>query len=226
MAEHGVVAVEESITGSIEASAAWLHLGVQGENFFYGRAALEKAKELRELIVQLKAAGLGEDAIDVQGVTMTAKSGILSQSSRCRYQLLVRVADLSRMSEVLGAIAGSKNAALEMLEWRYDGEFEAKLALVASATERVAAKASAIARVLGVRVLGPKRVSDRVHLAQREPVRFGELAAPAARMRAAPVDIGTVFAHRSELRVEVSAEFWVEAAPAGALERSAGPSSA
>src|SRR5690349_21531207 len=115
--ERGVIAVEESVTGSVDASAAWLHVGVEGDSFFYGRAALDKARELRELIAQVKAAGLGDGDVDVQSVTMTAKSGVFSQSSRCRYQLLMRVADLSRMPGVLGAIAAGKNAALDMLEW-------------------------------------------------------------------------------------------------------------
>lgn len=217
--EAGVIAVEGHASGQLSASGARLHITVEGESFFYGNQALQKAKELSKLVARLRDAGVDDDRIDVTAVELTSKSGLLSASSSARYDLAVAIDLLETVPNALGAIAASKTVTLRHVEWRYDQEAARRMELLATATAEALARAKTIAKTLGVPLGAPKRVSDTVQAREtrgRLSEGPGTMQLMARAKIGGPLELGTTLSHQKSLSVQIHAEFWVDDGPAGA----------
>ncbi|MBC8103198.1 MAG: SIMPL domain-containing protein [Cytophagales bacterium] len=152
--DTGIITVTVSQESEVEADHADLFVSVRGSSLFTGKAALSKAREVAQLVADLKVVGVGESSIQLQGVRADVSSGVLGKTSSATYSLKVRCARLDLLADILGAITGQKNALLKQLAWGYgDGE-DRRLACLDDCIARANAKAGRIATGLGIRLLG------------------------------------------------------------------------
>ena len=208
---RGIDSIEMS--GSYEedqtAQGADLFVRVQGQSLVTGRAALQKAKEVAQIVEGLKAVGLLEAQIELVAVQAEVRSGLLSKSSQASYELKVRCTNLDELPTLLGVITGAKNAQLERLEWQYPQDAASEGRLLGEAAKNAQVKARAVAEALGVRLGRLVHASDRSQPEQRHEVRFG---APAMVMRARQesVDLGMALTHKRRVTREVWLTYAVE----------------
>lgn len=214
MPDQGSLRVTERATVEIDAVSAKLHITISGENFIYGNAAVEKCKEVKVFVERVKALGLPDDAIKVKSVRVITSSGLLTKSSSGAYNLELRVANLSKLGDLLGAIGDQKSIALNLLEWVYN-ENDAQLAAAELAMKKAKKKADLLMSCVGHRVTGIKSCSDQYNSLQDTNVRFETRDASLSRVRAAVAapraDIGTEFKSSKEIEATVSVDFIINA---------------
>jgi uncharacterized protein YggE len=213
MTDPGIIHVEADLEQSILADGAVLHMVVAGDGFFYGNAALQKSKELREFITNLKSSGVDDSSIQIKDIQVFSKSGLLGTTSSTRYTLAVRLLDLNLLPNALGQVTGQKNINLTHIEWLYSEEEAQKEQLLKHCTELALKRARTMAEVAGGMIKGIKSLADS-YVIPRAELRMA-LAAPEsfesrrARVAALPTDIGTSFSNEKKISVHVSAEFFV-----------------
>lgn len=152
--------VIEDAVGEIAPSKAILHVRLSADRFFSGRAAFEKAEELRRLVTLLRARGFSDDALALAGASLDVSSGLFTKSSSVTYEVRIHVRDVDRVGEALDAVADCKRATLSYVTWDYDAA-SARAKLVAECGARALTKAKALAAALGVAI-------ERVHAAREE----------------------------------------------------------
>lgn len=206
----GIIKINETAEKYIQAVSAKLHLQIEGENFFYGNAALEKSAEVKSLVESLKEIGVAPENVMIKDVSLQTDTGIFSKSSKATYKIAVNIKDLGLMSEALGAITGQKNCQLMTTEWIFD-EDEAHLELAREALVKAKRKADSMAEAVGYKIVGIKECSDTYRELPKE--QFGGFAPQAARGRAdsfAPANIGTEFRSENKVSAQVFVEFIIE----------------
>lgn len=165
--------VAEEAWAEVAPSSAFVHVVLTADRFFSGRAAIEKAEELRRLAIALAAAGLPDDALGLEGASLDVSSGVFVKSSSVTYRLRIHVKELDRLADVLDAIASCKKAKLTHLTWDYPES--APASLVRECAARAAAKAETLAAALGIVLRGVHAVRDE----QQDELPFSKvLAAP------------------------------------------------
>lgn len=208
-----VVVVHEE---QIAADRADLFVTITGASLVTGSAAVNKAREVRQLVADLAAVGVTDADVHLQSVVAAQATGsVLGKSSSATYHLKIHCARLDTLADVLGAITAQKNTTLRSLAWGYPDDREARAAWLDACIEQANEKARRIAAGLGVRLLGVHRFSET--FADEEAARRGrggedlEMAAFARRQVAAPPrvtseELGLEVSHskRVELRVEVA----------------------
>jgi uncharacterized protein YggE len=174
--------VSEQAWGEIPPRAALLHVTLTGDKLFSGRAAFEKAIELRRLAMALAERDIPEQALSLEGATLDVSTGLFTRSSSVTYRVRVRIEQVDRIADALDAIAESKQARLSHIEWDYAGS--ASDELLATCTTRAVAKASCIARALGV-TLGAVRSVHEEDVVEAAPYPHLAAAAELSVMRTA-----------------------------------------
>jgi uncharacterized protein YggE len=210
--ERGVIRVSATERGEVRAHAARIHVTVESERLAFGNAALEASRELADLVRRLRELGVGEDATSVRGVHSSTKSGLLSKETRTVYTIVVRVDDLARLGEYLGAISVHKSAVSSRVEWLYD-EHAASAAGAAAALRVAEAKAQVMARAVGCDLAGLKSASDTWSMPEVPPAPLLAAAPAQARGEEGALDIGMDFTSTREIVCTVTADFWI--APTG-----------
>ena len=142
--------VSEQASDEITPTSAYLHLVLTSDSFFSGRAAFEKATELKQLANALTARDIPLDAMSLQGASMEVDTGIFMRSSRVTYRVRIHVKRVERLADALDAIAESKKAVLVSTEWDYGDT--APPELLARCTKSAMTKARAIVEALGVTI--------------------------------------------------------------------------
>lgn len=146
--------VSEQASEEVAPVAANLDIILTSDSFFSGRAAFEKATELKQLTRALAARDIPLDAVSLQGASMQVETGIFTRSSHVTYRVRIHVKNVERVADALDAIAESKKATLYSTTWDYgDG---VPPALLARCTKNAMTKAAAMAEALGVEI-------DNVH---------------------------------------------------------------
>lgn len=194
------IKISASQKEEIHATHADLHVTVKGSSLVSGNEAMKKAKEVNQLLEALKQAQIKEEAVTLQGVTVSSSTGSVLKSSAASYRLKIRCDDLSRFAEILDVIAAQKNAALTRTEWKYSEE-EARERILLSVMEKVKAKAAKVTQSLGVKLLGVYDFLETIYDAE-PALPFQSM--PAA--RAAPaqsVILGMDIQHTKTLHVNV-----------------------
>jgi uncharacterized protein YggE len=213
MPDPGIIHVDADFEESILADGAILHIIVSGESFFYGNAALEKSRELKEFVNNLKSSGVEDSSIQIKDIQAFSKSGLLGTSSSARYTLAVKLPDLSLLPNALGQVTGQKNINLTHIEWRYSQEEAQKEELLKRCTELALKRARTMAEVAGGTIKGIKSLADSYIIPKSELLMTGSAPANAelrrAKVAALPTDIGTNFSNEKKISVHVSAEFYV-----------------
>jgi uncharacterized protein YggE len=194
----------------IEATSADLFVAIKGTSLVTGSAALKKAREVSQLVEELTDFGLPPDAIHLQSVHTEASSGAILRSSSATYRLRIRCEALDRLEDLLGIVAGQKNATLEQLEWKYPEEAAREQALD-KALRKADMKARRVAAALGVKLLGIYGLTEIV-VDREAGVLFP--AAPAmegtARM-ARRIELGMEIQHGKTIEVRAEIEYRISA---------------
>lgn len=199
------ITVDDSVR--VSAHQARLHASVKGSATVLGNAAARKAAEVRKLVAALDAAGVGEDAVEVEGIRLDSRSGMLGKGQSVEYLLTV-VATPDSLPAVLGVLADQPNLTLDHLEWVFDS-FEASIGATAAAMAKARRKAAAVAAAADTEVRGITNASDswnmpaaRVEFGGQDAVLLGARAA-----KGAPVDLGIEINATQELFVHLTVDF-------------------
>ena len=206
-----LVAVQQTQTHEVAADRADLHVTVEGLSLFTGAEALKKAREVAQIAGDLTASGLPPEAIFLQGVFADVQSGTLSKSSRARYRLRIHCADLSRLADIIGIIAGQKNVALNTLAWGYPDDEALRDTWLLACIARVSEKSAKIAAALGVRVLGVHTFSETLEDPEaKHPRPAPRGAEPVGMMRRmTSEDLGLEVSHTKTVHITVRVEYLV-----------------
>ncbi|MBS2019227.1 MAG: SIMPL domain-containing protein [Deltaproteobacteria bacterium] len=146
--------VSDEAWTEVRPTSAFLHVRLTADRFFSGRAALQKAEELKRLVVALSAADIRDDAVALQGASIDVSSGLFTRSSSVTYRVRIQVKEIERLAEALDAIAECKRATLDHIEWDYPHGGHGGPELLAEAASRAMTKGKALAAALGVTVRG------------------------------------------------------------------------
>mgnify|MGYP001210714780 CR=1 FL=1 len=197
------ISVDDSVR--VEAESARVHLSIKGSSTVFGNAAAKQAAEVRALVGALTALGIGESAIEVTGVRMDSRSGLLSKS-QAEYLLAVAVG-LEQLPATLGVLADQPNLRLTELEWVFDS-FEASIEATASVLAKARRKADAVAAAAGSSIAGIAMISDswnlpsaRVAFGAAEPVMYRSAKA------SDEIDLGIEINATQELYVHLTVDF-------------------
>ncbi|WP_038166475.1 SIMPL domain-containing protein [Verrucomicrobium sp. BvORR106] len=148
------ITVQKSLTVTVRPASASLELEVRGESYYSGREAFAKAKELRLLVEELKSAGVPEDKVTLQSVSLSSKSGKLLSSSEVSYLLKIVDVTMDKLSVVISVVARQKNVMLDCVQWDYSGLEALKDRLYGEAAVQAKAQAVDVAAKLNVALLG------------------------------------------------------------------------
>lgn len=208
------IKVEVERSEELNADHADLFVVIKGASLVTGRAALSKAREVAQLVADLKTCALTDEAIHLEGVYAEVVSGILSKSSRATYKLKIRCAKLDDLADVLGAITSQKNTTLQNIQWGYADSAAARQQWLAACIDQANRKAGVIATALGVKLLGVLSFSERFLDPESpiQPVSGGEHLDRAAFSRARAVsqdDLGTEVSHAKTITLYVEIEYYI-----------------
>ncbi len=203
------ISISTSASADVFADHADLVVNVRGSTFFSGNAALEKAREVKQLVVDLTGRGIAAGAITLLGVSTETSSGALTKSSTAVYRIGVRVTQLDDLADVIGLIAAQKNTVLESTTWGYPDLAPTHDALLVRCLERARAKAQLIAQTLGVQVGGVHSVRDHVYDGETPQPRQPRMMADSMQRSRAMTgeDLGLDISHRKSVSVSVELEY-------------------
>lgn len=215
-----LISVSAEVREELAASSADLFVSIVGQSFFTGSAALEKTKEVNDLVVALSSAGIAPKDIHLQSVRATTSSGVLRKSSAAKYQLRIHCQTLESVGEAIGAITSQKNTDLRPIVWRYPDNDGVHDRLLNVATKRAHERARRIADNLGIRLAGVHRYVEEFadpEAVRRNPFVEGTLAEVGMgidktidRLRAEDrEDLGMAVSHVKEVRLRVEIDYYV-----------------
>ncbi|WP_309571009.1 SIMPL domain-containing protein [Deinococcus sp.] len=205
----GLLRVTVQEQGGVTATGVRLHLLVEAETFVIGNAALNGAREVRELVTHLRAAGVPDTDLHIQGVRIAGAGGVLARQQKATYTLVVHSTP-GRVPEVLGAVAAHRHAQLCRLEWEFE-EFEASLPLAARAMQSARRKADVIAAAAGHRVVGVHSASDSWQMPSTAiDLRTDAPMSLMSHSRTAPLDVGVEYSATQTLEVELTVDFTLD----------------
>lgn len=211
--EHGILKVTEQSHKEIEASAVRLHFTIEGENFIYGNAAVEKCAEVKDAVERLKSVGK-DISITTQSVSAKSESGWFTKSSKGIYNLVAHLPDLSKINEALGALLDLKNGSLDRMEWVFEDD-AAKTELIQSAMVKAKKKAEVMVSAVGYTIAGIRACSDSYEIPPPHTAPGGQSFGSVSRrkMSVTPesaVNIGTELRGRKEITATATIEFFVK----------------
>ncbi|MBV9868252.1 MAG: SIMPL domain-containing protein [Abitibacteriaceae bacterium] len=210
------VSVEHS--EEIFADRADLFASIRGSSLVTGNAALTKAREVTQLVSDLKQCGIEDKDILLEGVYAEVSSGTLTKSSHATYQLKIHCSQLDNLANVLGAITSQKNTTLRYIQWDYPDTDKLREQWLVSCIEQANRKASLISQALGVQLMGV--YSFRDSYADPESPRGPEYMMPTAGMQATRSksrssigitreDLGMEVSHAKTIMLRVEVEYQV-----------------
>ncbi len=205
------IAVEVLQTARVEANAADISVTVAGAALFSGAVALQKAREVAELVAALKTVGVTEAQIKVESVSAHTQSGTFSKSSSVSYALLIEKVPLERVAEAIGVITSAKNATLVGLEWRFVDETPLRDQLRARCLELALERARFIARTLGVRLLGVYELNEEWEGTQEQSSTHRRTAhlSMMSRARVSEAELGIAISHAEDVEMKLHVQFRV-----------------
>ncbi len=219
MKQHGTIAINSKIERKVYASSADMYVDIKGESFFSGRAALKKAREVRDLVAALAEVGIGESRIQVLGMRADVSTGILSKSSSVIYRLLLEVPSLEMLTDAFGVVTSRKNATLTKIEWQYDGLEQLHDQMLKEALQRAQQQAALICRELRHRNLGIHKLKEKLKDDQEKqetgyPDDWYMLGTGRRRSRVGKEDMGLEISHAKTVSLDVRVEYRVQPEPA------------
>jgi uncharacterized protein YggE len=165
----GVIRVEVTHSEEIPADHAHLFVAVRGSSLVTGNVALQKAREVAQLVSELITNGLTEEDIRLQNVHAEQSSGFLGRSSSAIYSLKIRCPRLESLADLLGIITTQKNASLQSIQWGYPEMDEIQEIWLEKSIQSANEKARRIASALGVSLLGVHQFIDTLSDPESQP---------------------------------------------------------
>ncbi|MGY2894390.1 SIMPL domain-containing protein [Deinococcus sp. UYEF24] len=208
----GVLRIQLKDHLAVTAVSARLHLEIAGETLVIGNAATERVREVREVTQHLLAIGVLESQIQVRGVEISNRTGLLTKSQKARFLVVVET-ESALLPQVLGLLADQKHVDLQRLEWVFD-DFEASLLLAPQAMRKARRRADAVAEAAGHRVVGVLNASDTwdmpVSIVNMQTDWTAQEVQRAPRLRASSLDAGVQYSSSQTLTVQLTVDFQIE----------------
>jgi uncharacterized protein YggE len=211
--------VRTSLEEEVLADRADLVVTIRGSSLVTGSAALNKAREVRQLAEDLAQVGVVAGDIRLLSVSAETSTGVIGKSSTASYRLRVRCTKLDDLADVLGVITGQKNTHLTSVEWGYPDLEPIRDRLLQQGLTRAAAKAALMASALGSRI-------ERAHAVNESPLDADEAPGPrmyraaampeAQRSRMTSEDLGLAVTHSKRIGVQVEVVFRIAPAAGAA----------
>ena len=206
----GIIRVEITDTKEITADHAYLYVSVRGSSLVTGNVALQKAKEVAQLVSELITVGLSQEDIRIQNIHAEQSSGFLGKSSSAIYRLKIHCPRLELLADLLGVITSQKNATFQYIQWGYPENIDSLDRILSECIGRTNAKVGRIAASLGVTVLGIQHFSDTLDDPEH-PVRndMAFAMAPGAGMNPmkSSVPLGLEVSHSKTVTLHVTVEY-------------------
>ena len=216
MPEMDLITVDVARSDEIAADHADLSVTIEGASLVTGGQALQKAREVAQLVAALGEAGIPQDDIHLQGVSAKVSSGALLKTSQAKYRLRIRCAKLERLADALGAVTSQKNTMLGEIVWGYPDEEALKDVWLEDCARRAHGRARRIAVGLGVRLTGVHSfVESSLDIGRRTVSDGVEGPAPAFMRRRAVEErvsgeeLGLDVSHTKRVELRVRAEYRV-----------------
>jgi len=208
----GILRIQLKDHFDVTATRAKLYLEIAGETLVMGNAATERVKEVREVAQQLQAAGVPAADIQVRGVEISNRTGLLTKSQKARFLLVVET-EATLLPQVLGLLADQKQTDLQRLEWIFD-DFEASLTLGAQAMRKARRRAEVLAEAAGHRVIGVLNASDTWEMPVKtinwQPDWAAQEVQRASPPRGRALDVGVNYSSTQVLTVQLTVDFQLE----------------
>jgi uncharacterized protein YggE len=203
------ISVAMSATAEVEADRADLHLQVRGSSLIFGNAALSRAREVPQLVTDLKGLGVPEGDIHLMDVQAEVHKGL---NSAATYSLRVHCSSLDRLGTLLGAITAQKNVTLNRLTWGYNPteEQQTDSRLLDECLRRANARARQMAGGLGVQLRGIHRCRERRNDSEA-PILY-QAQADFSRSRSGAsmeLDMGMTPSHSKRITVAIEVDYLV-----------------
>lgn len=164
--DMGLIRVQEADFEEVVAQHVDFFLQVKGMSLIMGDAALNKAREVQQLVNELKAIGATDADIKLLGVQADASTGILGRHSSATYSLKAHCAKLENLPDYLGVITSQKNTTVNYLQWDYGDLRDVQLRLLDRCIARANEKAQRIANGLNVVLAGVHRFTDGMNTSE------------------------------------------------------------
>jgi hypothetical protein len=212
---HGTIRVTEEAKTTIDASSVKLHIAIEGDNFIFGNAAIEKCSDVKTAVVKIQS--IDENAtISVDAVLIRSDTGWFTKATKGSYKLTVRLLDLAKINDMLGALMELKNVSLESIEWEYK-DFNEKIAMSKEAARKCQDKAEAVITGLGKRLIGIHSCSDSYELSEDDgihnPCGGSSISSERKTFRravASPVDFGTSVRGKKDITAVFTIEYYID----------------
>ncbi len=212
---------------TVDAEAADVTVVIAGRSLCYGNEALAKADGVREFVADLRQHGFEDGDIQLAGVDITNESGLIAKASGASYTIQLTCRPVSRLSPVLGAVAGQKHIRLASIGWDYGDAATLRALrdeLMAECLADVSRRARAVSDGLGAGVLVPHRYEERHAKPGEHLAEFGidaddnlmtmDRIVPSgsfAKRRLAgptdPLDLGAAVSHRDTARFAIRVSY-------------------
>lgn len=205
-----VLSVVVSHAEEIAADRVDLFVTVRGLSVVTGGAALTKAREVAQLVSELKAVGVAESDIHLQGVSAETTTGTLLKSSTASYRLKIRCADLEKLADILGIVTSQKNTEISSLGWLYPDDDARRASWLDDCLRRANAKAARVASGLGIQIVGVHRFVENFSDPEKPELR--PVSYVRARKTPEPMtaeDLGLEVSHVKRVQLHVSVDFRV-----------------
>jgi uncharacterized protein YggE len=213
MTHPDFIAVEASQTARVEADRADILVTVAGLSLFSGEMALQKAREVAELVVQLKSAGIEEKQFRIESIRVETQSGTFSKTSSAYYNLRIENVPTTKVADAVGAIGSARNATLTNIQWRFPDENPLRDELRHGCLQTALERARSIALSLGVRLLGVFEMEESWQGTQEEsnPAPGGGMfgRSRAKRVPVSEDELGMAVSHAEMVRIELNFKFRV-----------------
>ena len=207
-----LLTVQTVASEDVPADRADLLLTLKGATFFFGSAALQKAREVRQLVADLAQVGIPADAVEVVSAEVEVGSG-LGKSTAATYQLRVRCTKLETFGDVLGAIAAQKQVQLNYVRWGYGDAQATKTRLLKTALESAKVKAALMAETLGCGLGAVHRVSETAaNQHQQEEYDYASQGSSVRSRISKTIDLGMTITHTKQFNVAVEVLYHLRSA--------------
>ena len=213
MIHPDTIAIETAQNARVEANRADIFASVAGASLFSGAVALQKAREVAELVAALQTIGIEESQIKIEGIRAQNHSGTFSKVSSVNYALKIENVPLARIADAVGIITSAKNAVLGHLDWKFADETPLRDEMRAKCLKDALERAQNIAQTLGVRLIGIYELNEEWEGTQntssthRQTVYSGD--AMMARARVSEAEMGLAVSHAEEVEMKIAIQFRV-----------------
>ena len=160
--DTGLIWVQEADFEEVAAQHVDFFLQIKGMSLIVGDAALNKAREVQQLVSELKTIGATDADVKLLGVQADASTGILGRHSSATYSLKVHCEKLETLPDYLGVITSQKNTTVNYLQWDYGDLRDVQLRLLDRCIERANEKAQRIANGLNITLAGVHSCTDKL----------------------------------------------------------------